>query len=342
MINTSHQAPLLQIDSLHVSFLTYAGRVQAVRGVNLSIQKGEILAVVGESGCGKSVTAQTILQLNPSPPSVVEGGTILFDGTDLLRYSDREMRKIRGREISMIFQDPMTSLNPTTRVGRQIMEGILKHQSVSRKEAFEKSVEMLNLVGLPNPETLMRQYPFELSGGMRQRAMIAMALVCNPKILIADEPTTALDVTIQSQIIDLMVSLRQKLGTAILIITHDMGVVADIADHVAVMYAGLIVEQGGVRDLFYHPRHPYTWGLLHSISRMNQSGERLVPIPGAPPDLIDPPAGCPFSGRCDHAMNICRERMPENTVLPGGHEVRCWLQEPEAPQVFNRFERGDK
>ena len=334
--------PLLKIDDLRISFNTYAGKVQAVRGVSIELNAGEVLAMVGESGCGKSVTAQSILQLNPVPPTVIEGGSIQLEGVDLLKYSDVEMRKVRGHEISMIFQDPMTSLNPTTRVGKQITEAILKHQKVSRKEANERAIEMLRMVGLSNPEQRMRQYPHEFSGGMRQRAMIAMALVCNPKILIADEPTTALDVTIQSQIVDLLLDLRQKLGTAILIITHDMGVVADIADRVAVMYAGKIVEQGSVRDLFYHPRHPYTWGLLDSIPKMDHSDTPLVPIQGTPPDLLNPPKGCPFAARCGYCMAVCHDYMPEKTVVAEGHTVRCWLQHQFAPHVDNRFEREDK
>ena len=333
---------ILSVNDLHISFNTYAGRVQAVRGVSFQLHEGEVLAMVGESGCGKSVTAQSILQLNPVPPTVMEGGSIELNGKDLLQYSDVEMRKVRGHEISMIFQDPMTSLNLTTRVGKQITEAILKHQKVSRAEANQRAVEMLRMVGLSNPEQRMRQYPHEFSGGMRQRAMIAMALVCNPKILIADEPTTALDVTIQSQIVDLLLDLREKLGTAILIITHDMGVVADIADRVAVMYAGMIVEQGSVRDLFYHPRHPYTWGLLDSIPKMNHSDEPLVPIQGTPPDLLNPPVGCPFAARCPHCMAICHDMMPEETTVAEGHTVRCWLQHEFAPRVENRFEREEK
>lgn len=342
MSENKDRKPLLKIEDLHVSFMTYAGRVQAVRGVSLSMEKGEILAVVGESGCGKSVTAQTILQLNPSPPSVIEGGKIELEGRDLITCSESEMRKVRGREISMIFQDPMTSLNPTARVGNQIMEGILKHQKVSRKQAYDRAVEMLRLVGLSNPEQRMRQYPHEFSGGMRQRAMIAMALVCDPKILIADEPTTALDVTIQSQIVDLMLELREKLKTGILIITHDMGVVADIADRVAVMYAGMIVESGDVQEIFYHPKHPYTWGLLDSIPKPGTGRtDRLVPIDGTPPDLIYPPKGCPFAARCDYCMKICHERMPEITDAAGGHQVRCWLQHEYAPKVENRYTTGE-
>ena len=237
---------LLKIDDLHVSFATYAGKVQAVRGVDLSLEKGEIVAVVGESGCGKSVTAQTIIRLNPSPPCSIDGGSILFQGTDLTSLPIKEIRKLRGSKIGMIFQDPMTSLDPTKQVGTQIIEAIRRHEKVSKKEAFARSVEMLELVGISNPVERMKQYPHEFSGGMRQRAMIAMALVCHPELLIADEPTTALDVTIQAQIVDLLLSLREKLGTSILIITHDMGVVADIADRVTIMYAGMVVESGTV------------------------------------------------------------------------------------------------
>ncbi len=326
MSEIRNQEALLKIEDLRISFDTYAGEVQAVRGVDLELRKGEVLAVVGESGCGKTVTAQAIMQLNPSPPARVVSGRILLEDRDLVSMHEREIRRVRGGEISMIFQDPMTSLNPTARIGRQIMEGILKHQKVSRAEARQRALDMLRMVGISNPEERMRQYPYEFSGGMRQRVMIAMALVCNPKILIADEPTTALDVTIQSQIIDLLLELRNKLNTTILIITHDMGVVADIADRVAVMYAGLIVEQGTVRELFYEPAHPYTLGLLQSIPRMNDRNARLVPIEGNPPDLLNPPQGCPFAGRCSRCMRICRELPPEKTMLSGEHFVRCWLQ----------------
>ena len=326
MSEIRNQEALLKIEDLRISFDTYAGEVQAVRGVDLELRKGEVLAVVGESGCGKTVTAQAIMQLNPSPPARVVSGRILLEDRDLVSMHEREIRRVRGGEISMIFQDPMTSLNPTARIGRQIMEGILKHQKVSRAEARQRALDMLRMVGISNPEERMRQYPYEFSGGMRQRVMIAMALVCNPKILIADEPTTALDVTIQSQIIDLLLELRNKLNTTILIITHDMGVVADIADRVAVMYAGLIVEQGTVRELFYEPAHPYTLGLLQSIPKMNDRNARLVPIEGNPPDLLNPPQGCPFAGRCSRCMRICRELPPEKTMLSGEHFVRCWLQ----------------
>jgi oligopeptide transport system ATP-binding protein len=329
---------LLKIKDLRVHFNTYAGRVQAVRGVSFELRESEVLAIVGESGCGKSVTAQSILQLNPVPPTVVDGGSIELNGVDLLKYSDGQMRKVRGRDISMIFQDPMTSLNPTARIGRQITEAILKHQKVSRKEADKQAEKMLHLVGFSNPKQRMRQYPHEFSGGMRQRAMIAMALVCKPKILIADEPTTALDVTIQSEIVDLLLDLREKFGTAILIITHDMGVVADIADRVAVMYAGVIIEQGGVRDLFYHPQHPYTWGLLNSVPKMNHSDEPLIPIQGTPPDLLQPPLGCPFAARCPYCMAVCHENMPDETMVKSGHIVKCWLKHEFAPKTYNHFE----
>lgn len=327
---------LLKIDDLHVSFATYAGKVQAVRGVDLSLEKGEIVAVVGESGCGKSVTAQTIIRLNPSPPCSIDGGSILFQGTDLTSLPIKEIRKLRGSKIGMIFQDPMTSLDPTKQVGTQIIEATRRHEKVSKKEAFARSVEMLELVGISNPVERMKQYPHEFSGGMRQRAMIAMALVCHPELLIADEPTTALDVTIQAQIVDLLLSLREKLGTSILIITHDMGVVADIADRVTIMYAGMVVESGTVEEIFYNPRHPYTWGLLKSIPKPGVNGkERLIPIDGTPPDLLDPPVGCPFADRCDYAMAVCREQMPETTQLSDTHQTRCWLRHQLAPKIKN-------
>ncbi len=332
---------ILRIEDLKVNFLTYAGKVQAVRGVSLTMNQGEILAVVGESGCGKSVTAQTVLQLNPVPPCQIEKGRIIFnEGDDLLTYSEKEMRKIRGGNISMIFQDPMTSLNPTKRVGAQIVEGIRKHQKVPKKEAKEMALEMLRKVGIANPETRFKQYPFEFSGGMRQRVMIAMALVCRPQILIADEPTTALDVTIQAQIVDLMLELSREMGTAIMIITHDMGVVADIADRVVIMYAGRIVERGGVRDIFYHARHPYTWGLLNSIPKAgHEEGGRLEPIEGVPPDLIQEIPGCPFAPRCRYAMRICKDSMPEEKVIEGGHCASCWLLDERAPKVENPIEK---
>jgi oligopeptide transport system ATP-binding protein len=327
---------LLHVKNLHVAFDTYAGEVKAVRGVDYKLNKGETLAIVGESGCGKSVSAQTIMQLIPMPPGKIKEGQIMFEGKNLLDYSDKEMEKIRGKDISMIFQDPMTSLNPTMKVGKQIMEVLIKHQNMTKAEAHDRAVEMLKLVGLPNPEKRAKQFPHEYSGGMRQRAMIAIALACNPKLLIADEPTTALDVTIQAQIMDLMQELQDKLNTAIILITHDLGVVADTAKKIAVMYAGIIIEYGDTEEIFYNAQHPYTWGLLQSVPRLDVDTEvRLVPIDGTPPDLIAPPKGCPFAARCDYAMAVCKEAMPEVSNLSDRHHVRCWLKHDMAPEVVN-------
>ncbi|BCU80900.1 oligopeptide transport ATP-binding protein OppD [Polycladomyces abyssicola] len=325
---------VLEVRDLHVSFDTYNGEVKAVRGVSFDLKKGETLAIVGESGCGKSVTSQTIMRLIPNPPGRIKQGEILFDGKDLTKLSEREMEKIRGAEIAMIFQDPMTSLNPTMTVGRQITEGLMKHQKMSKEEAKKKAVEMLRLVGIPSPESRVNQYPHQFSGGMRQRAMIAIALSCAPKILIADEPTTALDVTIQAQIMELMKELQEKMNTSIILITHDLGVVADVADRVVVMYAGKVVETGTVEEIFYRPRHPYTWGLMASMPRLDQKKEQeLLPIPGSPPNLIAPPKGCPFAARCKHVMKICQERMPDVTNISSNHQVSCWLEHPMAPKV---------
>jgi oligopeptide transport system ATP-binding protein len=326
--------PLLEVKDLHISFQVVGGEVQAVRGVTFELNKGEMLAVVGESGSGKSVTALSLMRLIPAPPGRIKRGQILFDGNDLTKVSEREMFKIRGSKIAMIFQDPMTSLNPTMTVGKQIIEGICWHQKVGVTEAKEKAVEMLKLVGIPNPEKRLAQYPHEFSGGMRQRAMIAMALACNPQILIADEPTTALDVTIQAQILELMKKLQRETDTAILLITHDLGVVAETADRVAVMYGGRLVETGGVEEIFEDARHPYTWGLLDSMPRLDlPRDQHLEPIPGSPPDLFSPPTGCPFADRCPYAMNICHEEMPPQTQVSDTHRVFCWLEDPEAPPV---------
>ncbi|MBA4542088.1 ABC transporter ATP-binding protein [Thermoactinomyces daqus] len=325
---------LLEVRDLHVSFKTYNGEVKAVRGVTFDLEKGETLAIVGESGCGKSVTSQTIMRLIPNPPGFIKEGEILFEGDDLAKATEKQMEKIRGKEIAMIFQDPMTSLNPTMTVGAQIIEGLVRHQKMSKAEARNKAIEMLRLVGIPSPESRLAQYPHQFSGGMRQRAMIAIALACQPKILIADEPTTALDVTIQAQIIDLMKELQKKTGTAIILITHDLGVVADIADRVVVMYAGIVIETGKLDEIFYNPRHPYTWGLLGSMPRLDlRSDQKLLPIPGSPPDLISPPKGCPFAARCKYAMKICKEQMPERTDISSTHQVACWLEHPMAPDV---------
>jgi len=333
---------LLQVKDLQVSFMTYAGEVQAVRGVTFDLNKGEVLAIVGESGCGKSVTAQTIMRLIPNPPGVIKKGSILYDGkTDITKLTDKQMEKVRGSEMGMIFQDPMTSLNPTMPVGKQITESLVKHQNLSRDKAVARAIELLTLVGISNPESRVKQYPHEFSGGMRQRVMIAIALACSPKLLIADEPTTALDVTIQAQIIELMKKLSEQTEASIILITHDLGVVADMAQRVVVMYAGKVVEQGSVDEVFYESRHPYTWGLLRSVPRLDQrADEELVPIPGTPPDLIAPPKGCAFAARCPFAMAICAEQDPEHTKLSATHSAACWLMHPEAPEVKRPVEVG--
>ncbi|ASS74523.1 peptide ABC transporter ATP-binding protein [Tumebacillus algifaecis] len=334
---------ILEVKDLKVSFHTYAGEVQAVRGVTFNLKKGECLAIVGESGCGKSVTSQAIMRLIQTPPGEIKADSqILFDGkTDIVKLTDREMENVRGSEMGMIFQDPMTSLNPTMKVGSQIAEGLIKHQGLSRQAARERAIEMLRLVGIPNPESRVEQYPHQFSGGMRQRVMIAIALACNPKLLIADEPTTALDVTIQAQILDLMRDLQEKTGASIIIITHDLGVVADVAQKVVVMYAGKVVENGLIDDVFYNPQHPYTWGLLRSVPRLDSSkDEDLIPIEGTPPDLIAPPKGCAFAPRCPYAMEICMEQDPEMTKLDQNHSAACWLLHPNAPKVERPVEVG--
>ena len=324
---------ILELKDVKTSFYTHLGEVQAVRGVSFTLDKGEALGIVGESGSGKSVTSMSIMKLVQYPGKVKEG-QILFKGEDLVPKNKKEMMDIRGDEIAMIFQDPMTSLNPVYTIGDQIMEATIKHQGLSKAEAREKAIEMLRLVGIPSPEVRLDNYPHEFSGGMRQRAMIAIALSCQPDLLIADEPTTALDVTIQAQILELMKDIKDKLDTAIILITHDLGVVADVCSRIIVMYGGLIMEEGTAEEIFYEPKHPYTMGLLKSIPRLDLAEkQRLVPIPGTPPDLLKPPVGCPFASRCPYAMNICLERMPEYTVSPTGHRAACWLQHPDAPKV---------
>lgn len=323
---------VLDIKDLYVSFDTYAGEVQAVRGVSYYVDKGEVLAVVGESGCGKSVTAQTIMKLNPMPPARIKSGELTLAGIDIVNTSEEDMQKIRGKEVSMIFQDPMTCLNPTMPVGKQIVEAIKQHQNLSKKEAEEKAIEMLKKVQIPNAEERAKQYPHEFSGGMRQRAMIAMALSCNPKLLIADEPTTALDVTIQAQIIDLLSDVRKEFDTAIILITHDLGVVASLADRIAVMYAGKVVETGTGKDIFYNPSHPYTKALLSSLPKHDTNKEdTLTSIPGTPPDLLNPPKGCGFASRCTKCMKICREKQPPVFKVSEGHESSCWLLHKDCP-----------
>jgi oligopeptide transport system ATP-binding protein len=325
---------ILEVKDLSVSFQTYGGEVQAVRNVSFDLYKGETLAIVGESGSGKSVTTQTIMKLIPMPPGHIKNGQILFEGKDIVPLSDKQMEKVRGKEISMIFQDPMTSLNPTMKIGRQIMEGLIKHQNMSTSSAKERAVEMLRLVGIPMPERRVNQYPHEFSGGMRQRAMIAIALAANPKLLIADEPTTALDVTIQAQILELMKDLQSKMDTSIIFITHDLGVVANVADRVAVMYGGQIVETGTVDEIFYDPRHPYTWGLLASMPSLeNDDKSELAAIPGTPPDLTNPPKGDAFAARNPFAMEIDFEEEPPLFQISETHFAKTWLLHPDAPAV---------
>lgn len=324
---------VLDINDLHVSFDTYAGEVQAVRGVSYHVEAGEVLAVVGESGCGKSVTAQTIMKLNPMPPARIKSGSLMMNGVDIVNTPEKDMQNIRGKDVSMIFQDPMTCLNPTMPVGKQIVEAITHHQKLSKKDAEEKAIEMLEKVQIPNARERAKQYPHQFSGGMRQRAMIAMALSCNPKLLIADEPTTALDVTIQAQIIDLLADIRDELGTAIVLITHDLGVVASLADRVAVMYAGKVVETGSASDIFHRPGHPYTKALLQSLPKHDTNkSDTLVSIPGTPPDLIKPPVGCGFGARCTKCMKVCREHQPPVFALNDGHTASCWLLHKDCPQ----------
>jgi len=326
-------APLLQVEHLVTSFHTDRGTVKAVDDVSFSVDAGKTLALVGESGCGKSVTALSIMRLIPVPPGKITSGRILFDGTDLLRLSESEMRRVRGNKISMIFQEPMTSLNPVFRVGDQIAEVLELHEKLSRKEALDRAVDLLRMVGIPSPETRLRDYPHQMSGGMRQRVMIAMALACNPRLLIADEPTTALDVTIQAQILELMDELRRTTGTAVLLITHDLGVVAETAEHVVVMYAGRVVEEAPVRELFHHPMHPYTQGLLRSIpSLVHEEKRRLEAIPGVVPSLLALPVGCKFNDRCGFVMPRCHEEEPPLMALQPEHSVRCWLHASPSPQ----------
>ena len=327
--------PLLEVKNLRINFKTYAGLVQAVRGVDFTLAKGETLAIVGESGSGKSVTSNALMRLIPQPAGRYENGQILFEGKDLLKLSEREMESIRGNEIAMIFQDPMTALNPTMRVGKQIMEVILTHKKgVSKEAAKQRAIELLAEVGIPDPERRFKQYPHEFSGGMRQRVVIAIALAAEPKILIADEPTTALDVTIQAQILELMKKIQEKNGNAIIFITHDLGVVANVADRVAVMYAGQIVEYGSSHDIFYNPKHPYTWGLLGSMPDLDsEDSEELYTIPGAPPNLINPPLRDAFAPRNPYALAIDYKAEPPFYEVSPGHYAKTWLLHPEAPKV---------
>lgn len=335
---------ILEVKDLSVSFNTYAGEVKAVRGVSFELNRGETLAFVGESGCGKTVTAKSILRLLKPPFAVIkEGSKITCDGKDVLSLNKKELCEFRGDEVSMIFQDPMTSLNPTMTVGKQIMESLHIHRHLDKKQAREEAIKMLKMVNIPSPEKRIDSYPHEMSGGMRQRVMIAMALACSPKILIADEPTTALDVTIQAQIMDLMRELKEKMNTAIILVTHDLGVVANFADRIQVMYAGQVVERGTAREIFYDSKHPYTWALLSSVPKLaKESKQELYALKGTPPDLILPLNHCPFASRCEYCMPICKEKNPLETTITDTHRVSCWLQHPNAPKVKSFYDREAK
>lgn len=320
---------LVDVKNERLSFFTPAGEVKALNDVSIHLKEGEVLGIVGESGSGKSVTAYSLMGLTAHPGKLL-GGELNFNGHQIETMSEKEIRKIRGNEISIIFQDPMTSLNPVYTIGNQITEVVRLHTDKTKQQAKERARELLELVGINEPEKRLKQYPHELSGGMRQRVMIAIALACEPKLLIADEPTTALDVTIQAQILELMMELKDKLGMAIIMITHDLGVVASMCERIAVMYAGRIVEYGTTDDIFYHPKHQYTKGLIRSIPRLDtKEHERLIPIEGTPVDMLNPPAGCPFAPRCDAAMQICLREMPPVTTFSDVHYTQCWLNQKE-------------
>ena len=327
---------ILDIKDERLSFFTPAGEVKALNGVSFTMNQGDVLGVVGESGSGKSVTAYSVMGLTAYPGKLV-GGKVWFNGHEIENMKEKDFRKIRGNEVSIIFQDPMTSLNPVYTIGNQIVEVILLHTKKTKQEAWARARELLELVGINEPDRRLKQYPHELSGGMRQRVMIAIALACEPKLLIADEPTTALDVTIQAQILELMNDLRHKLGMSIIMITHDLGVVAQMCEKIAVMYAGHIVEYGTTDEIFYNPQHEYTKGLINSIPKLNaEEKERLVPIEGQPVDLLNPPAGCPFAPRCKSCMKVCLNKMPPRTELSDTHYTYCWLRQKE------EFEKGGK
>ena len=327
--------PMLQVKNLCTSFNVDAGEVRAVNGISFNLDKGKVLGIVGESGSGKSVTAYSIMRILVEPGKIV-GGEILFNGEDIVKYSKKQMREFRGKRVSIIFQDPMTSLNPTFTIGNQLREAILLHTDRNRTEANARALEMLQLVGVNEPEKRLKQYPHELSGGMRQRVMIAMALACEPDILIADEPTTALDVTIQAQILELMKDLQKKMGMAIIMITHDLGVIADMCDEIIVMYAGRVCERGTVDEIFYNPRHEYTKGLLRSIPTLNGGHDKLIPIAGSPVDLTNLPAGCAFASRCDHCMKICLTDQPEEVRVNDSHIASCWMN---VKQVYDEAQK---
>lgn len=331
--------PLLKVEDLKVSYHTYAGEVQAVRGVSFKVEEGEVLAIIGESGCGKSVTARAIMSLIRGPQGEIkQGSKVLYNGKNVLELNKKEQRAFRGGECSMIFQDALVSLNPTMKIGKQIIENLVQHGKMSKKEAHIEAIKLLEAVGIPNAEKRVDQYPFEFSGGMRQRAMIAIAIACQPKILIADEPTTALDVTIQAQIMELIKELKDKLNTAVILITHDFGVVAGSADKVAVMYAGKIIEKGTKEEIFYNPQHPYTLALLGSVPKLEWKSKQLLQtIKGTPPDLIAPPKGCAFARRCKYCMNICLEKEPHTTNFENEHSASCWLHQNEVSSLIKEM-----
>ena len=323
-------APLLEVRNLTTQFHTQDGVVKAVNGVSYGVSRGETIALVGESGCGKTVSALSILRLIPEPPGKVISGEILFDGLDLLKLSKEEMRKIRGAKIAMIFQEPLTSLNPILTIGRQITEALEQHQQMSRQAALAEAIRLLKLVGIPQPERRVKDYPHHFSGGMRQRAMIAIAISCQPQLIIADEPTTVVDVTIQAQLLELIRGITRELGTALILITHNLGIVARYAYRVYVMYAGRIVEHGPALEVYHRPAHPYTVGLLTSVPRLDEPRKiRLVPIEGQPPDLISPPAGCAFRPRCTHVGELCQPNLPAMFEVSSGHYTTCWMAQKE-------------
>lgn len=325
---------ILKVENLKVNFHTYVGKVEAVRDVSFHLDKGETLVVVGESGCGKSVMAKSILQLLPKYTAKIEKDSkIYFEGKDISKLSRKKIKKIRGQDISMIFQDPMTYLNPTMKVGNQVAESLIVHEKLSRREALKKTLEILELVKIPNPEKRVFQFPHEFSGGMRQRVVIAIALACNPKILIADEPTTALDVTIQADIMELMLDIQKEFGTSIILITHDLGLAAEVADRIQVMYAGEVVETGTIKDIFENPKHPYTWALLKSIPTNDNKKGELYALQGTPPYLLHPPKACAFYDRCDYRMAICRKEHPDMIKINDQHQTRCWLEHDMAPDI---------
>ena len=334
---------LLEVENLRVSFHSYAGEVKAVRGITFGVEKGETLAMVGESGCGKSVTAKALMRLfDRTSGEILPGSKIMFDGQDVMALDKKKLYAFRGAQIGMIFQDPMTSLDPTMSIGKQVGECLMIHEGLNKQDAEKRAIELLRMVEIPNPEERVKAYPHQLSGGMRQRVVIAMALACNPKLLIADEPTTALDVTIQAQVLDLLRDLKQRLGTAIILVTHDLGIVADFADRIQVMYAGQIVEEGTKEEIFYQCEHPYTWALLRSIPQEGTEGTELYSLQGTPPDLLLPLTGCPFASRCEYCMPICKQKAPAITDKSDTHRVSCWLQHPKAPVVQRAVQIGGK